>query len=145
MRRFLCLFLLNINYLQCQNTLKTVQKKYHGFWTPYLTGWGWRVKCHLFDIKWREKIWRILNTLPFRACRRALLVAKPCKTFCPFWTPYLAVFIVHAYPKSYIGRAQVSRLGKVDLRYKNHAKCWKLRVKAKMTNDKWYLKWLIIK
>ena len=33
----------------------------------YLLGLGWRVKCHLFDIKWRGKIWRILNTLPERA------------------------------------------------------------------------------
>ena len=38
MRRFLRLFLLNINYLQCQNTLKTVRKYSIDFEHPTLQG-----------------------------------------------------------------------------------------------------------
>ena len=38
LRRFLRLFLLNINYLQYQNTLKTVRKNIIDFERPTLTG-----------------------------------------------------------------------------------------------------------
>ena len=89
-----------------------MQKKIIGFWTPYLTGWGWRVKCHLFDIKGRGKNWRILNILPNGVTHLTISLIdiinpiKPCT--------------------------------------KNKHNTSKLRVKAKVTSDKWHLKSLII-
>ena len=56
LRRFLRLLLLNLNYLRYQFLIKTMQEN-HGFWTPYLTGWGWRVKIAT-NLGWKQK-WQV--------------------------------------------------------------------------------------
>ena len=62
LRRFLRLFLLNINYLQCQNIIKTVQKNIMDFEHPTFQG----VQACIIGCKTMQNILPILNTLPSR-------------------------------------------------------------------------------